>query len=117
MSFQAYKAINQTRINLRDANFNHNGPNNEQRARIAQIKTIQKFIGRLRTDNKNYEAIIAEMEGLNLSKYLEEISSLMAVCVNEKEIRFYTDVAIGGSRWRLGLTKSTRAYRLCSKRI
>lgn len=114
MSFQNYSAVNDTRITFRDANFNHSGPSNDQRIRTAQIKTIQKFIGRLRTDNKNHEAILAEMEGLNLSKYLEEISSLMAVCVNEKEIRFYTDVAIGGSRWRHGSTKSMRAYRLCS---
>jgi hypothetical protein len=117
MSFQTYNAVNQIRITLRDANFNHNGPSNEQRVRTAQIKTIQKFIGRLRTDNKNYEAILTEMEGLNLSKYLEEISSLMAVCVNEREIRFYTDVAIGGSRWRHGSTRSMRAYRLCSSKI
>lgn len=98
LSFQSYNIINQTRLTLRNANFNNSGPNNEQRARTAQIKTIQKFIGRLRADNKNYEAILSEMEGLNLSKYLEEISALIALCVNEKEIRFYTDVAIGGSR-------------------
>ncbi len=98
LSFQNYNIINQTRLTLRNANFNNSGPNNEQRGRTAQIKTIQKFIGRLRADNKNYEGILSEMEGLNLSKYLEEISALIALCVNEKEIRFYTDVAIGGSR-------------------
>lgn len=98
LSFHNYNAINQARLTLRNANFNHSGPTNEQRVRTAQIKTIQKFIGRLRTDNKNYEAILSEMEGLNLSKYLEEISALIALCVNEKEIRFYANVGIGGSR-------------------
>ena len=32
---------------------------NDARPKIAQIKVIQKFIGRLKSDNKNYEAILA----------------------------------------------------------
>jgi len=39
--------------------------------RNAQIKSIQKFIGKLKTDNKNSEAIFAELETLNMSKYIE----------------------------------------------
>jgi len=32
------------------------------------------------------------MQGLNLTKYLEEISALVASCVSEREIRFYSEV-------------------------
>ena len=45
--------------------------NSDNKPRSAQIKVIQKFIGRLKSDNKNYEAILIEMDTLNLTKYLE----------------------------------------------
>ena len=77
-------------MRLRSPNFNHTGLPASSQPRTAQIKSIQKFIGRLKSDNKNYEAILVEMDTLNLTKYLEEISTLMAVCSNERDLRFFT---------------------------
>lgn len=48
---------------------------------------------KLKVEGKNHEAVLAEMDTLNLSKYLEEISALIAGCVSEREIRFYSEVA------------------------
>lgn len=42
----------------------------EVRAKTAQIKSIQKFIVKLKSESKVYEAILTEMDSLNLSKYL-----------------------------------------------
>lgn len=91
-TFPGYLANYQQRIRLRDLNFTHPGPSSEEKPRTAQIKAIQKFIVQLKSDNKNHEAILAEMEALNLSKYLEEISALMAACVTERDIRFFSEV-------------------------
>lgn len=38
------------------------------------------------------------MGTLNLTKYLDEISSSLAISVNERDIPFYSEVAIGGIR-------------------
>jgi hypothetical protein len=56
-------------MRLRAVNFERRGQS-DPKPRSAQIKAIQKFIGRFRIDNKNHEVILAEMETLNLSKYL-----------------------------------------------
>jgi hypothetical protein len=50
----------------------------DERGRNAQIKIIQKFLGRLRVDNRNWESILSELSSLNLSKYQEEISNVIA---------------------------------------
>lgn len=39
--------------------------------KTAQIKIIQKFIAKLKSDTKNYEAILAQLDTLNMSKYIE----------------------------------------------
>lgn len=69
---------------LRNINFNKSSRVTEVKAKTAQIKSIQKFIVKLKSESKIYEAILAEMDSLNLSKYLEEISSLIASCVTER---------------------------------
>jgi 6-phosphogluconolactonase (cycloisomerase 2 family) len=89
-------------MRLRDLNFHNNAPGSEGRPRTAQIKSIQKFIGRLKSDSKNFEAILCEMETLNLTKYLEEISALMPVCVTERDLRFFTEVTVSKDRSQHG---------------
>ena len=81
-------------MELRNPNFHHLNTHGERQPRTAQIKAIQKFITKLKVDNKNYETIFTEMDGLNLSKYLEEISAIMATSVNERDLHFFTEVAL-----------------------
>lgn len=52
------------------------------------------------------------MQTLNLTKYLEEISALIANCVTEREIRFYSEVLLTPSRLPHGSTISTTTSRL-----
>lgn len=46
-------------MRLRNPNFHNNQNNNDSGPRTAQIKVIKKFIGKLKSDNKNYEAILS----------------------------------------------------------
>jgi hypothetical protein len=69
---------------LRNINFNKSSRVAEVKTKTAQIKSIQKFIVKLKSESKVHEAILTEMDSLNLSKYLEEISSLIASCVSER---------------------------------
>ena len=69
---------------LRNINFNKSSRVAEVKTKTAQIKSIQKFIVKLKSESKVHEAILSEMDSLNLSKYLEEISSLIASCVSER---------------------------------
>jgi hypothetical protein len=96
---------------LRAVNFDRSSQGVEGKAKTAQIKAIQKFIAKLRSDPKSHEAVLAEMQTLNLTKYLEEISALIANCVTEREIRFYSEVL--PSLWRSprGSTISTTTSR------
>jgi hypothetical protein len=55
---------------LRNINFNKSTRVVEAKAKTAQIKSIQKFIVKLKSESKVYEAILTEMDSLNLSKYL-----------------------------------------------
>ena len=82
ITLQLYQQNHAYRIALRQRNF-HPTPDHHT-PKTAAIKPIQKFIGKLRTEPKNHEAILKEMEGLNLSKYVEEISALVAQCVSER---------------------------------
>ena len=52
--------------------------------RTAQIKVIQKFIGKLKVDNKNFEALLNELDTLNMAKYVDEVSNIIASSVQEK---------------------------------
>lgn len=96
---------------LRSVNFDRSSQALEGKQKTAQIKAIQKFIAKLRTDPKSHEAILAEMQTLNLSKYLEEISALIANCVSEREIRFYSEVRRPLRRSPRGSTTSTTTSR------
>jgi hypothetical protein len=55
---------------LRAVNFDRSSQGLEGKQKTAQIKAIQKFIAKLRSEVKSHEAILTEMETLNLSKYL-----------------------------------------------
>lgn len=55
---------------FRSVNFDRASLSQEGKQKTAQIKAIQKFIAKLKGEVKSYEAILAEMETLNLSKYL-----------------------------------------------
>jgi hypothetical protein len=55
---------------LRSVNFDRSSQALEGRQKTAQIKAIQKFIAKLKGESKCHEAILGEMETLNLSKYL-----------------------------------------------
>lgn len=56
---------------LRSVNFDRSSQTLDAKPKTAQIKAIQKFIVKLKVEAKNYEAILAEMGTINLSKYLE----------------------------------------------
>lgn len=45
-------------------------------------------------DAKNYEAVLAELDGLNMAKYIDEVSNIITNSVQEKEIPFYAEVRI-----------------------
>jgi hypothetical protein len=54
LSYENYIKNYKRRIRLREINFNSNRNSLESKPKIAQIKAIQKFIGKLKGDNKNY---------------------------------------------------------------
>lgn len=68
--YENYIKNYEQRIKLRNINFNSNRAVLDPKPKISQIKAIQKFIGKLKVDNKNYEAILNEVDTINLSKYL-----------------------------------------------
>lgn len=52
--------------------------------RISKINQYQKFASKLKTENRNLEALVVEMQTLNLTKYLEEIATIIAETVTDK---------------------------------
>lgn len=60
--------------------------------RISKINQYQKFASKLKTDNRNLEALIVEMQTLNLTKYLEEVATIIAETVTEKEVELLAEV-------------------------
>lgn len=52
--------------------------------RISKINQYQKFASKLKTENRNLEALVIEMQTLNLTKYLEEIATIIAETVTDK---------------------------------
>ena len=62
--------------------------------KTAAIKTIQKFISKLKSESKNQQQILQEMDGLNLSKYTDQIANIIVNSLTEKDIAFYTEVSL-----------------------
>lgn len=99
MSYECSQRSYEQRIKMRKLNFQPEERGEiEQKPKTSQIKTIQKFINRLKGDAKNGEALLLEMSGLNLSKYLQEIAFIIANSVCEKDISLYTEVGIAQCR-------------------
>lgn len=61
--------------------------------RSSKIAQIQKFTSKLKSDNRNLEGLMAEMQQLNLTKYLEELAAIIAETVTEREVDQLAEVS------------------------
>ena len=85
MSYDVYAENCRRRILLRRRNFEERDDDfGAKQRKSAQIKVIQKFIGKLKTEPKNYEALLTELDTLNLAKYVDEISNIISGSVQDK---------------------------------
>lgn len=55
--------------------------------KTSKVSSINKFTSKLKTDNRNIEQLITEMETLNISKFLDEIAIIIASTTTTSEVK------------------------------
>ena len=61
--------------------------------KISKVNSINKFTSKLKTENRNIEQLIQEMETLNISKFLDEVVTIIVTTLKLGEVRSLAEVS------------------------